>query len=70
LTIGLSNALAGSTIKVNSMCPGWVQITLAGRDPATAPTKADEAAKAIAEAALPDAAGHSGEFCDPAEKVG
>jgi NAD(P)-dependent dehydrogenase (short-subunit alcohol dehydrogenase family) len=71
LTIALSKALAGSAIKVNSVCPGWVQTDLGGPDNrAAAPTPADEAAGVIAEAALLDPTGPSGTFFDAAGTVG
>lgn len=63
LTIALSKALAGSPVKVNSVCPGWVQTDLGGpENRAAAPTTADEAAQVVAEAALLDPAGPSGTF--------
>jgi NAD(P)-dependent dehydrogenase (short-subunit alcohol dehydrogenase family) len=71
LTIALSKALAGSAIKINSVCPGWVQTDLGGPDNrAAAPTTADEAAQVIARAALMDSAGPSGTFFDAAGPVG
>lgn len=70
LTIALSKALAGSAVKVNSVCPGWVQTDLGGpTNRAAAPTTADEAAPVIAEAALLDADGPSGTFFDAAGRI-
>ena len=67
LTIALSKALAGSAIKVNSVCPGWVQTDLGGPDNrAAAPTSADEAAHVVVRAALLGPAGPSGTFFDDA----
>ena len=65
LTIALSKALSDSSIKVNSVCPGWVQTDLGGPDNrAAAPTPAEEAARVVAEAALLDAEGPTGTFFD------
>lgn len=70
LTVALSKALAGSAIKVNSVCPGWVQTDLGGPDNrAAAPTTAEEAAQVIAEAALLDSSGPSGTFFDAAGQI-
>lgn len=71
LTIALSKALADSPVKVNSVCPGWVQTDLGGPDNrAAAPTTADEAAHVIAKAALLDSEGPSGTFFDAAGQIG
>lgn len=71
LTIALSKALAGTSIKINSVCPGWVQTDLGGPDNrAAAPTTADEAARVVAEAALLDPTGPSGTFFDAAGPIG
>ncbi|WP_235737805.1 SDR family oxidoreductase [Nocardioides alcanivorans] len=71
LTIALSKALADSAVKVNSVCPGWVQTDLGGPvNRAAAPTTADEAAQIIATAALLDDEGPSGTFFDAAGAVG
>jgi NAD(P)-dependent dehydrogenase (short-subunit alcohol dehydrogenase family) len=71
VTIALSKAFAGSAIKVNSVCPGWVQTDLGGPDNrAAAPTTAEEAARIIAEAALLDPTGPSGTFFDSSGQIG
>lgn len=69
LTIALSKALAGTTVTVNSVCPGWVQTDLGGpANRAAAPTSAEEAARTVAEMARATNAG-SGEFRDAAGTV-
>ncbi|MFB9765925.1 SDR family NAD(P)-dependent oxidoreductase [Nocardioides kongjuensis] len=70
LTIALAKKLAGTPVKVNSVCPGWVQTDLGGPDNrAAAPTTADEAAEVVARAALLDESGPSGSFFDAAGPV-
>jgi NAD(P)-dependent dehydrogenase (short-subunit alcohol dehydrogenase family) len=65
ITIGLAKSLADSPIKVNSICPGWVQTDLGGPDNrAAAPLTADEGATIIAELAQVGESGPSGEFLD------
>jgi NAD(P)-dependent dehydrogenase (short-subunit alcohol dehydrogenase family) len=65
LTVALAKSLADTPIKVNSVCPGWVQTDLGGPDNrAAAPLRADEAARiAVTMACLPDD-GPSGRFVD------
>jgi len=65
LTIALSKALADTPIKVNSVCPGWVQTDLGGpENRAAAPTTADDAAQIVADmASIPDD-GPTGGFVD------
>jgi NAD(P)-dependent dehydrogenase (short-subunit alcohol dehydrogenase family) len=65
LTIALSKALADTDIKVNSVCPGWLQTDLGGADNrAAAPTSAGEGAEIVVEmACLPDD-GPTGSFVD------
>jgi NAD(P)-dependent dehydrogenase (short-subunit alcohol dehydrogenase family) len=64
-TIALSKSLADTTIKVNSVCPGWLQTDLGGADNrAAAPTPAGEGAEIVVEmACLPDD-GPTGSFVD------
>jgi NAD(P)-dependent dehydrogenase (short-subunit alcohol dehydrogenase family) len=65
LTIALSKTLADTPIKVNSICPGWVQTDLGGpENRAAAPTTADDAAQIVATmASIPDD-GPTGRFVD------
>jgi NAD(P)-dependent dehydrogenase (short-subunit alcohol dehydrogenase family) len=64
-TIALSKTLADTDIKVNSVCPGWLQTGLGGPDNrAAAPTTAAEGAEIVVEmACLPDE-GPTGSFVD------
>ena len=64
-TIALSKALTDTSIKVNSVCPGWVQTDLGGSENrAAAPTTADEAAQIVVDmASIPDD-GPTGRFVD------
>ncbi|GAA1506356.1 SDR family oxidoreductase [Nocardioides humi] len=65
LTVALAKKLAGTRVKVNSVCPGWVQTDLGGPDNrAAAPTPAHQAADVVARAALLDDDGPSGSFFD------
>jgi NAD(P)-dependent dehydrogenase (short-subunit alcohol dehydrogenase family) len=65
LTISLSKALIDTSIKVNSVCPGWVQTDLGGADNrAAAPTTATEAAEVVAALGLVGADGATGAFMD------
>lgn len=69
LTVSLSKALAGTTVTVNSVCPGWVQTDLGGPDNrAAAPTPADEAAEVVAALALATET-RTGAFVDRAGSV-
>ena len=64
-TIALSKALTDTSIKVNSVCPGWVQTDLGGpENRAAAPTTAAEAAQIVVDmASIPDD-GPTGRFVD------
>jgi NAD(P)-dependent dehydrogenase (short-subunit alcohol dehydrogenase family) len=64
-TIALSKALTDTSIKVNSVCPGWVQTDLGGpENRAAAPTTADDAAQIVVHmASIPDD-GPTGQFVD------
>lgn len=65
ITIALSKALAETSVKVNSVCPGWVQTDLGGPDnKAAAPMTPDEGAAIAARMALIDADGPTGGFFD------
>ncbi|WP_448002378.1 SDR family NAD(P)-dependent oxidoreductase [Agromyces bauzanensis] len=69
MTIGLSKKLAGTKLKVTSVCPGWVQTDLAPGNREQAPTSADEAARIVVTAAtLPEHAA-SGTFISSAGPV-
>jgi NAD(P)-dependent dehydrogenase (short-subunit alcohol dehydrogenase family) len=65
ITVALAKLLHDSPIKVNSICPGWVQTDLGGPDNrAAAPLTAEEAAPIVVEmASIPDD-GPSGQFVD------
>ncbi len=70
VTIALSKKLADAPLKVNSVCPGWVQTDLGGpENRAAAPTPADVAAVVVARAALLSDDGPSGTFFDAAGPV-
>jgi NAD(P)-dependent dehydrogenase (short-subunit alcohol dehydrogenase family) len=69
-TVALSKILADTAIKVNSVCPGWVQTDLGGpANRAAAPTTADEAAQIVVDMALLDDDGPTGRFVDRAGAV-
>jgi NAD(P)-dependent dehydrogenase (short-subunit alcohol dehydrogenase family) len=64
-TIALSKVLRDTSIKVNSVCPGWVQTDLGGpENRAAAPTTADEAAQIVADMASLADDGPTGRFVD------
>jgi len=70
LTIALAKSLAGTSITVNSVCPGWVQTDLGGPgNRAAAPLDADEAAEVVARMALGADGGATGRFVDRAGSV-
>jgi NAD(P)-dependent dehydrogenase (short-subunit alcohol dehydrogenase family) len=65
LTIALSKTLADTSIKVNSICPGWVQTDLGGpENRAAAPTTAGDAAQIVVDMALVPDDGPTGRFVD------
>ena len=65
ITVALAKLLGESSIKVNSICPGWVQTDLGGpENRAAAPlTAADAAPIVVGMASIPDD-GPSGQFVD------
>lgn len=65
LTIALAKVLQDAPIKVNSVCPGWLQTDLGGPDNrAAAPMTVEEGARIVVEmACLPDE-GPTGQFVD------
>jgi NAD(P)-dependent dehydrogenase (short-subunit alcohol dehydrogenase family) len=70
LTITLSKALAGTPLKVNSVCPGWVKTDLAGPDgKAAAPMTPEEGATIVTRMALIGEDGPTGGFFDQAGPV-
>jgi NAD(P)-dependent dehydrogenase (short-subunit alcohol dehydrogenase family) len=70
VTIALSKSLAETNVKVNAVCPGWVQTDLCGPDnKAAAPTAPDDAARIVSELALIGADGPTGGFFDEAGPV-
>ncbi|MFD3613331.1 SDR family NAD(P)-dependent oxidoreductase [Streptomyces atroolivaceus] len=64
ITIVLSKALADTSIKVTSVCPGWVQTDLAPGNKEQAPVTPEEAAEVIAQAATLSTADATGTFID------
>lgn len=65
ITIGLSKSLADSNVKVNAVCPGWVQTDLGGpQNKAAAPTPPEDAARVVAQMALIGSDGPTGGFFD------
>ncbi len=60
----LSKALADTSIKVTSVCPGWVQTELAPGNKEQAPVTPEEAAEVIAQAAALSTADATGTFID------
>jgi NAD(P)-dependent dehydrogenase (short-subunit alcohol dehydrogenase family) len=65
ITVALAKLLRDSSIKVNSICPGWVQTDLGGpENRAAAPLTAEDAAPIVVEMASIPADGPSGQFVD------
>jgi len=65
ITIALSKALADTQVKVNAVCPGWVQTDLGGSQNKTdAPLTPEQAARVVVGMALLDRDGPTGTFSD------
>lgn len=64
VTVGLSKLLAGTAIKVNAICPGFVQTDLTPMNRAQAPLTTADAARVVVRYALVDEGGPSGGFFD------
>jgi NAD(P)-dependent dehydrogenase (short-subunit alcohol dehydrogenase family) len=64
LTVGLSKLLAGTQIKVNAVCPGFVQTDLTPVNRDQAPLTAQDAARVVVRYALLDGEGPTGGFFD------
>ena len=65
LTIALAKSLRDTAIKVNAVCPGWLQTDLGGPDNrAAAPTTAAEGAQIVVAMANLSEDGPTGEFVD------
>lgn len=65
ITVALAKLLKDTPIKVNSICPGWVQTDLGGpENRAAAPLTADDACQIIVEMASLPADGPTGLFVD------
>lgn len=65
LTISLAKSLRDTPIKVNAICPGWIQTDLGGPDNrAAAPMTADEGARIVIEMACLADDGPTGRFVD------
>lgn len=65
LTIALAKSLADTPVKVNAICPGWLQTDLGGPDNrAAAPMTAAEGARIVVEMACLGDDGPSGRFVD------
>ena len=65
LTIALAKSLHDTPIKVNSVCPGWLQTDLGGAENrAAAPTTAADGARIVVEMALVGHDGPTGQFVD------
>jgi NAD(P)-dependent dehydrogenase (short-subunit alcohol dehydrogenase family) len=64
VTISLAKSLAGTTIKANAVCPGFVQTDLTPVNRDQAPLTAAEAARVVVRYALLDGNGPTGGFFD------
>lgn len=62
--VRVAKSLAGTTIKVNAVCPGFVQTDLTPVHREQAPLTAADAARVVVRYALLDAQGPSGGFFD------
>src|SRR3954453_23933677 len=69
VTIGLSKLLANTPIKINAVCPGFVQTDLTPINRDQAPLTPTDAADVVVRYALLDAAGPSGGFFDEGAAV-
>lgn len=69
VTISLSKALADTPIKVNAVCPGFVQTDLTPVNREQAPLSAADAGRVVVRYALVDDDGPSGGFFDQEAKV-
>lgn len=69
ITVALAKQLTDTPIKVNSVCPGFVQTDLTPQNRSQAPLSADEAARVVVEMALIDQHGPTGQFIDRAGTV-
>lgn len=65
ITVALAKLLKDTQIKINSICPGWVQTDLGGpENRAAAPLTAKEASRIVVEMALIPDDGPTGQFVD------
>jgi NAD(P)-dependent dehydrogenase (short-subunit alcohol dehydrogenase family) len=70
VTIAVNKLLAGSSTRITSVCPGWVQTDLGGADNrAAAPLTAEEAARTVVDVIRTGYDRPSGRFVDAAGPV-
>lgn len=69
VTVSLAKALAGTPVKVTSICPGFVQTDLTPVNRQQAPLTPDDAAAVVVRAAMLDDAAPSGTFVDASGPV-